>query len=120
MILHGQAMYRGRSQATNLLAASLIVLELFIGLSGADTMNLCPLGHSYSYPMKTFTVILLSTGSSGPLRLALLAAFSMMFGHFSFSSAVESLVNGTSHGNRNLELDMKPGCAPSPEEWEYR
>ena len=40
VILQGQAMYRGRSVLTSLEAASLTVLELFIGLSGAETMNL--------------------------------------------------------------------------------
>ena len=40
VILQGQAMYSGRSVLTSLDAASLTVLELFIGLSGAETMNL--------------------------------------------------------------------------------
>ena len=40
VILQGQAMYSGRSELTSLEAASLTVLELFIGLSGAETMNL--------------------------------------------------------------------------------
>ena len=39
VILQGQAMYSGRSELTSLAAASLTVLELFIGLSGAETMN---------------------------------------------------------------------------------
>ncbi len=32
---------------------------------------------------------------------------------------LSTLVSGTSHGRRNLELDMKPGCAPRPPEWLY-
>ena len=39
VIRQGQAMYRGMSELTNLIAASLAVLELFIGLSGAEIMN---------------------------------------------------------------------------------
>ena len=119
VILQGQAMYSGRSELTSLEAASLTVLELFIGLSGAETMNLWPRGHSYSNPTNTLTVTLLvSTGSSAPRRLARLAAFSTMFGHLSASSSAEILVRGISQGSRNLELDMKPGWAPSPEECE--
>ena len=38
--LQGQAIYKGISLVTRRCAASRSVLELFIGLSGADTMNL--------------------------------------------------------------------------------
>ena len=40
------------------------------------------------------------------------------FGHLASSSAVVTLLSGISQGRRNLELDMKPGWAPRPEEWE--
>ena len=40
LILQGQAIYSGISVETSRWAAPWIVLELFIGLSGADTMNL--------------------------------------------------------------------------------
>ena len=115
---HGHARYSARQELTSFPAASRSVLELFIGLSGAETMNLWPRGHSYSNPRNTLTVILESAGSSGLRRLAFLAAFSTMFGHLSASSLVVTLVRGISQGSRNLELDMKPGWAPRPEEWE--
>ena len=125
----------------------LLQIETVDYLSGADTMKRCPLGHSYSNPMKTLdfnrthnspspptlTVILSSTGSSGPRRLARLAWFSTIEGHFASSCWRLALVRGTwfgdcnqlcikyfahtSQGRRNLAEDMKPGCCPSPAEW---
>merc|ERR1719469_628120 len=80
-------------------------------------MNRWPRRHSYSKPMNTLTVILLSNGSSGALRLALLAAFSAIFGHRSCNVLWLTLARGTSPGRRNFELDMNPGCEPKPELW---
>ena len=94
------------------MAASLIVLQLFVGRSGADTMNLAnrvvhhhshiapssghhepwcthlwPLGHSYSQPRNT------SSSSSSPRPF--LALFSTMLGHLASSAAGLCLVRGT-------------------------
>ena len=94
------------------MAASLIVLQLFVGRSGADTMNLSnrvvhhhshlapssghhepwcthlwPLGHSYSQPRNT------SSSSSSPRPF--LALFSTMLGHLASSAAGLCLVRGT-------------------------
>ena len=91
----------------------LLQIETVDYLSGADTMKRCPLGHSYSNPMKTLdfnvthnspspptlTVILSSTGSSGPRRLARLAWFSTIEGHFASSCWRLALVRGTWFGD---------------------
>ena len=59
----------------------------------------------------TLTVMRESVGSSGLRRLARLAAFSTMLGQRSASWAGLSWVIGISHGSRNLDEDMKPGCS---------
>ena len=93
-----------------------MVFGIWLNITICNNTDLWPRGHSYSKPMNTLTVTLLvSTASSVPRRLARLAAFSTMLGHFSESSSVVILVRGISQGSRNLELDMKPGWVARPE-----
>lgn len=56
--LQGQGKYRGMSHPVTLLPLSLTSPhpEVFNTLSGAEHMNLWPLGHSYSTPTKIFTL----------------------------------------------------------------
>ena len=93
---------------------SLVVLT---ALSTVPEMNLWPLGHSYSIPMKILAVTPISTPFLEGWKLARFIAFSAKLGNLACKALKVIFLRGTSHECRFRHPDKNPAWL-TPDEWE--